>query len=63
MLGNYLKLKTKTLLKPCFNLKSFKFFSGGHDHSHSGNVEDVYHERKFNRISYNKKLTESEREK
>jgi hypothetical protein len=40
---------------------SSKNFSSGHGHGHE--VEEEYHDRKFNRVSYNKKLSESEREK
>jgi hypothetical protein len=40
-----------------------KNFGSGHGHGHGANVEEEYHERKFNRVSYNKKLSESERER
>jgi hypothetical protein len=40
-----------------------KNFGSGHGHGHGADVEEEYHERKFNRVSYNKKLSESERER
>jgi hypothetical protein len=43
--------------------RSLRYFSGDHGHSHAETVEEVYHERKYNRISYNKKLKDSERER
>lgn len=35
--------------------------SHGHGHGHHENEAD-YHKRKFNRVSYNKKLTKTERQ-
>ena len=47
--------------KPSFVNICSKNFSGGHHHVE--NLEDNYHDRKLNRISYNRKLGEAEREK
>jgi hypothetical protein len=55
-------LKTKKILNLNFSYNtSAKKFSGGHGHEE--NQENNYHPRKYDRISYNKKLTNLEREK
>lgn len=46
---------------PKMNIVIKKNFSGGHEAPE--NSEDNYHERKLDRISYNRKLTDLEREK
>lgn len=66
MLRNISKSFKKAISNDCIFKPSFvnicsKSFSGGHHHAE--NLEDNYHDRKFNRISYNRKLGEAEREK
>lgn len=40
-----------------------KNFGSGHGRGHGTDVEEEYHERKYIRVSYNIKLSESERER
>jgi hypothetical protein len=55
--------KINPIIKSLTNRISLKYFSGGHGHEDLESKENNYHPRKYDRISYNKKLTNLEREK
>ena len=57
---NILSFKGINQRASMLNICNKKFSSG---HGHAENTEDNYHDRKFDRISYNRKLGPAEREK
>ena len=60
LVKNILSLKGINQRASMLNICNKKFSSG---HGHAENTEDNYHDRKFNRISYNRKLGPAERDK
>ena len=70
MINNFSKLRFGIFMS-IFKANKFpsyvmskQFSSGGHDaHAHGEQAEADYHPRKYDRVSYNRKLSDTEREK
>ncbi len=71
MIGNYTKIiQNNFSIKNIMRIKNSNFRNlntlnakYGHGHGHDAAEDSNYHQRKYDRVSYNKKLSNAEREK